>query len=58
LPVLNTFTDFSGVKYGNGETRIGVCALSSYSYFQISSVGKVLSLESFTLVVLLMSFVK
>jgi hypothetical protein len=58
LPVLNTFTDFSEVKYRNRGARIEVCVLSSYSYFQMSSVRNALLLEQFTLVVVLTSFVK
>jgi hypothetical protein len=58
LPVLNTFTDFSEVKYRNRGARIGVCVLSSYSCFQMSSVRNALLLEPFTLVVLLTSFGK
>ncbi len=60
MPVLDTFTDFSEVKYRNRGARIRVCVLSSYSCFQMSSVRKalLLELEPFTLVVLLMNFVK
>lgn len=58
MPVLNTFTDFSEVKYRNRGARIEVCILSSYSCFEMSFVKNALLLEPFTLVVLLTSFVK
>lgn len=58
MPVLNTFTDFSKVRYRNRGARIRVCILSSYSCFQMSFVRTALLLEPFTLVVLLTSFVK
>jgi hypothetical protein len=58
LPVLNTFTNFSEVKYRNRGARIGVGVLSGYSCFEMSSVRNALLLEPITLVVLLTSFVK
>jgi hypothetical protein len=46
LPVLNTFTDFSEVRYDR-RAGIGVCALSSYPCFQMRKALLMLLLMSF-----------